>query len=90
MEPQCKVIAFDAMAIWLQRIKTLLKENIDSEDIRVLDRVLNGEVRERLVTYAWSHWDDPVDAIQHKVGIHNMVIIMKNSKNVVSPGQSYF
>jgi hypothetical protein len=64
------------MAIWLQRIKTLLKEGMGSEDIRALEKVLTGEVRERLVTYAWSHWDDPVDAIQHKVSVARFWFIL--------------
>lgn len=76
LEPQCKVIAFDAMAIWLQRIKSMLKQDCSESCVLALESVMTTDVRELLITYTWSHWDDPVDAIQHKVsGVDASIIL---------------
>jgi hypothetical protein len=66
LEPQCKVIAFDGVTSWLQRIKNLLKKDPSNSAGEAIKLVMTGKVREMLVMYVWSHWDDPVDAVQHK------------------------
>ena len=80
LEPQCKVIAFDGVTSWLQRIKNLLKKDSSKstgETGEAITLVMTEKVREMLVMYVWSHWDDPVDAVQHKasalvIGISNI------------------
>lgn len=67
LEPQCKVIAFDAVTLWLQKIKSLLKMESSESLGSALQSVITADVRETLIMYVWSHWDDLVDAIQHKV-----------------------
>jgi hypothetical protein len=66
IEPQCKVIAFDGVTSWLQRIKNLLKKDSSESTGEAITLVMTEKVREMLVMYVWSHWDDPVDAVQHK------------------------
>ncbi|KAG0183361.1 hypothetical protein DFQ28_008852 [Apophysomyces sp. BC1034] len=68
LDSQSKVIAFDSMAMWLLETKNMMLSC--TEDARMMDElntVLKQDNIDRLVCYVWDYWDDPVDALQHKV-----------------------
>ncbi|KAL1925231.1 uncharacterized protein VTP21DRAFT_114 [Calcarisporiella thermophila] len=63
-EPQSRVIAFEALGIWLLVSKQILSL---PEGKRIARECFTDDIIRRLVGNVWDHWDDPVDAVQHKV-----------------------
>ncbi|RUS20928.1 hypothetical protein BC937DRAFT_94012 [Endogone sp. FLAS-F59071] len=74
LNPQVKIVAFETMAIWLSTTRDTLQESRDGQQTPLTDEfvdlirdVLNDEALDLVLGYVWNLWDDPVDAIQHKV-----------------------
>ncbi|CAG8542666.1 17838_t:CDS:10 [Funneliformis caledonium] len=67
LKSQTKVLAFETMGLWLQESENILKDDDISESI-VHDNnsIFNSHVLEKLMSYVWNNWEDPVDAIQYK------------------------
>lgn len=62
------------MAIWLITTRDILQESRDGQQTPLTDGfvdlirdVLDDEALDRVLGYVWNLWDDPLDAIQHKV-----------------------
>jgi hypothetical protein len=63
-----KVIAFDAMATWLLELKNrMLAKDQENHNAYEASRILSNSNADRLIHYVWNYWDDPVDALQHRV-----------------------
>ncbi|RUS30332.1 hypothetical protein BC938DRAFT_479538 [Jimgerdemannia flammicorona] len=77
LDQQCKVVAFETMAIWLTTTRDLLQESNDKRFgtpftngfVDTIRSVLDENASDQVLGYVWNLWDDPVDAIQHKVCI---------------------
>lgn len=63
-----KVIAFDAMATWLLELKNrMLAKDQENRNAYEASKILSNANADRLIHYVWNYWDDPVDALQHRV-----------------------
>ncbi|KAF7721980.1 hypothetical protein EC973_003893 [Apophysomyces ossiformis] len=83
LDSQSKVIAFESMAMWLLETKNImLSSSKDPQTMHELDIVLTRENIDRLICYVWDYWDDPVDALQHKVrSIFELVLSIMDVKS---------
>jgi hypothetical protein len=68
LNSQTKVLAFETMGLWLQKSENILR-NDDISKVIIHDNIsmFNSQVLEKLMSYVWNNWEDPVDAIQYKV-----------------------
>ncbi|GBC02144.1 hypothetical protein RclHR1_04480008 [Rhizophagus clarus] len=68
LNSQTKVLAFETMGLWLQETENTLR-NVEVSKLIINDNssIFNSQVLEKLVSYVWDNWEDPVDAIQFKV-----------------------
>ncbi|RKP33478.1 hypothetical protein BJ085DRAFT_31590 [Dimargaris cristalligena] len=77
---QDRVLVFESLALWIQRIKDgLVMLAADSSITGSASQISPAEkevfssfatdsaVLESMLKHVWNHWDDPVDAIRHKV-----------------------
>ncbi|KAI8979250.1 putative death-receptor fusion protein-domain-containing protein [Mycotypha africana] len=67
LDPTCKVIAFEAMATWLQQTIEIMRSCDDESSINTVSNKLQLNQLMILVQYVCDHWEDPIDSIQHKV-----------------------
>ncbi|KAI9318499.1 putative death-receptor fusion protein-domain-containing protein [Dichotomocladium elegans] len=68
LEAPSRVIAFESMATWLLACKSMIRSSDGDKRIMAsVSAAMKPENTDRLVHYVWDHWDDPIDAIQHKV-----------------------
>ncbi|RHZ89143.1 hypothetical protein Glove_18g31 [Diversispora epigaea] len=68
LNSQTKVLAFETMGIWLQITENILKDaNFNFRNITEITSILSSNILEKLISFVWNNWDDPVDAIQYKV-----------------------
>lgn len=42
---------------------------LDQQMVTSASAILNENNTDQLIHYVWDHWDDPIDAIQHKVKV---------------------
>ncbi|CAG8746769.1 8262_t:CDS:2, partial [Acaulospora morrowiae] len=65
---QTKVVAFETMGIWLEETEGILGDpcNNDQETMGIRS-IFSSDLLEKLMSYVWNNWDDPVEAIQYKV-----------------------
>lgn len=72
LEAPIKVIAFDSMVMWLSSCKNMMrlsmndKGQLDQHMVTSASAILDENNTDQLIHYVWDHWDDPIDAIQHK------------------------
>ncbi|KAJ1969680.1 hypothetical protein IWQ62_000471 [Dispira parvispora] len=80
---QHRVLIFETLVSWVSRLKASLQQlsgdivspattSDDSDTLYIATQQLrklaaDPSTTETLLRYVWNHWDDPVDAIQHKV-----------------------
>ncbi|KAG0305784.1 hypothetical protein BGZ98_003575 [Dissophora globulifera] len=64
-----KTFAFETMGYWLQQTKLHLgdKSTASLEMKEALAACIDVQAQEKLTTYVLDYWEDPVDAVQHKV-----------------------
>ncbi|CAO3651150.1 unnamed protein product [Cunninghamella echinulata] len=61
-----KVIAFDSMATWLLELKNMM-QNTNDDIAYASSKLLTQDNVDKLIQHIWNYWDDPLDALQHKV-----------------------
>lgn len=66
LDAPSKIISFESMAMWLTECKMAMR---NKDTVGYVTAVLSPENTECLVRYVWDHWDDPIEAVQQKVGI---------------------
>ncbi|KAJ1916512.1 hypothetical protein IWQ60_008078 [Tieghemiomyces parasiticus] len=68
---QDRVLIFESLALWIGRIRECLSQkapHLVAEDVAAVRAyATRPALTETVLKYVWDHWDDPVDAIQHKV-----------------------
>ncbi|KAI7864734.1 putative death-receptor fusion protein-domain-containing protein [Spinellus fusiger] len=68
LESHSKVVAFEAMAIWLLGTKHIMASKFnDKTAMSAVVNVLAPHNIDILIRYVWDHWDDPIDTLQNKV-----------------------
>ncbi|KAI8366706.1 putative death-receptor fusion protein-domain-containing protein [Radiomyces spectabilis] len=68
LEAQTKVMAFESLGMWLLETTTILSNSKGNTDVmNQVSDVLTIDNVGQMIHYVWDHWDDPIDAIQHKV-----------------------
>ncbi|KAL0077011.1 putative death-receptor fusion protein-domain-containing protein [Phycomyces blakesleeanus] len=68
LESQLKVVAFDALAMWLLETKNYITScGNDAIVMDMISGVLTPQNVDIIIRYVWDHWDDPVDALNSKV-----------------------
>ncbi|RIA98284.1 putative death-receptor fusion protein [Glomus cerebriforme] len=68
LNSQTKVLAFETMGLWLQESENILRgDDVSKFIIHNNSSMFNPQVLEKLMSYVWNNWEDPVDAIQFKV-----------------------
>ncbi|KAI9028199.1 putative death-receptor fusion protein-domain-containing protein [Phycomyces nitens] len=68
LEPQLKVVAFDALGMWLLETKSYITScGDDITTVDMMSGVLTPQNVDIIIRFVWDHWDDPVDALNSKV-----------------------
>ncbi|CEP08348.1 hypothetical protein [Parasitella parasitica] len=73
LDNSCKVIAFDAMATWLQQTKEMMERCAKDDEgtaTTLMDAVcgpIQPHNMHTLIQYVWDHWDGPTDSLQYKM-----------------------
>ncbi|CAI2171104.1 524_t:CDS:10, partial [Funneliformis geosporum] len=68
LKSQTKVLAFETMGLWLQESENILRDDdISKSIVHDNNSIFNSQVLDKLMSYVWNNWEDPVDAIQYKV-----------------------
>ncbi|KAF9585910.1 hypothetical protein BGW38_000100, partial [Lunasporangiospora selenospora] len=64
-----KTSAFETMGHWLQQTKLHLGEKSSASPSmkRALANCIDEQAQEKLTAYVLDYWEDPIDAVQHKV-----------------------
>ncbi|CAG8438374.1 10147_t:CDS:10 [Diversispora eburnea] len=78
LNSQTKVLAFETIGIWLQTTENILKDSdVNFRHITEITSIISLNILEKLISFVWINWDDPVDAIQYKCYHENSVELYK-------------
>ncbi|OZJ04117.1 hypothetical protein BZG36_02864 [Bifiguratus adelaidae] len=70
LDQQTKVLAFESVSICLSRSTGIFhidKHGVDGDGEALLEDMLPADMINVLLNYVWDYWDDPIEAMQHKV-----------------------